>query len=286
VLSELFDGAGPFAVGLGADRLSEGVTRTLHDGDAAQRAAAEASVEASRAASRNRTVAFHALIAEGQLTEDSFLRGRALAERLGYPADALDQLSDRVVERFIGLANPFVFGRPEPGEVVVDVGCGAGLDSTIAALDVGPAGLVVGFDATFLMVKVGNEMQRPTGVSPRFGQSLAERIPVRSGSVDLVTSNGVFNLCDRPVVLAECLRVLKPGGRLQFGDLFYDSMGRNELTAEWWSFRHDRLTTSRWHALLTDCGFVDVQFGPITHPEGPRSLGPLAGRACYAAKPR
>jgi SAM-dependent methyltransferase len=271
---------------LGADRLSEGLTRTLHDGDAGQRAAAEESVAASRAASRGRTIEFHSRIADGQLTEESFLRGRALAERLGYPADAIDRLPDRVVERFIGLANPFVFGRAAPGQVVVDVGCGAGLDSTIAAFDVGSSGLVVGFDATFLMVKVAAEMQRPVEVSPRFGQSLAELLPVRSNSADLVTSNGVFNLCDRPVVLAECLRVLKPGGKLQFGDLVYDTTGQNELVAEWWSFRHDRLTTTRWHDLLIESGFVDVRFGPIAHPEGPKSLAPLFGRAMYAQKPR
>lgn len=286
MLSELFDGAGPYAAGLGSDRLSEGLTRILRDGDPDQQAAARASVDASRNARRAGVVEFHARIAEGQLTENSFLRGRALAERLRYPTDALDQLPDRVVERFIGLANPFVFGRAQPGEIVVDVGCGAGLDATVAALDVGPSGVVLGFDATFLMVKVANEMLRPANVSPRFGQSFAEHLPIRSDSADLVTSNGVFNLCDRPVVLAECLRVLKPGGRLQFGDLTYDTAGRNDLAAEWWSFRHDRLTTTLWYELLTDCGFVDVRFGPVTHPEGPTPMGALVGRAFHAAKPQ
>jgi SAM-dependent methyltransferase len=286
MLAELFDGTGPFAIGLGAERLSEGLTRILVDGDTEQQAAAEESVEASKRERRAGVVAFHARIAEGQLTEQSFLRGRALAERLGYPTDALDQLPDRVVERFIGLANPFVFGRARPGEVVVDVGCGAGLDSTIAALDVGPTGLVLGLDATFLMVKVAHGMQRPVAAAPTFGQSVAEQLPVGSDSVDLVTSNGVFNLCDRPVVLAECLRVLKPGGRLQFGDLTYETTGRNALTAEWWSFRRDRLTEARWHDLLTDCGFVDVRSGPVTHPEGLRPMAPLLGRAYHAAKPR
>jgi ubiquinone/menaquinone biosynthesis C-methylase UbiE len=73
-----------------------------------------------------------------------------------------------------------------------------------------------------------------------------------------VTSNGVFNLCERPVALAECLRILKPGGRLQFGDLMFDSTGRNELTAEWMALLSDRLTASQWHDLLLDCGFVEV----------------------------
>lgn len=286
MLSELFDGTGPFAVGLGARRLSEGLTRVLRHGDAEQRATAQASVEASRSESRYGTIAFHSRIAEGQFTENSFLRGRALAERLQYPADALAQLPDRVVERFIGLANPFVFGRAKPGEVVVDVGCGAGLDSTIAALDVGPSGLVLGFDATFLMVRVASEIQPPVAVPPLYGQSLAEHLPMKSGSADLITSNGVFNLCDRAVVLRECLRVLKPGGRLQFGDLTYDTTASNELTAEWWSFGRDRLTVGRWRDLLSECGFVGVEAGPVTLPEGPQSLAPLVGRAYYAAKPR
>jgi arsenite methyltransferase len=286
VLSELFDGAGPFAVGLGSERLSEGLTRILRDGDPGQRAVAQASVEASRSPERAGVVAFHARIAEGHLTENDFLRGRALAERLEYPADAIDRLPDRVVERFIGLANPFVFGRAKPGEVVVDVGCGAGLDSAIAALDVGPLGLVLGLDATFGMVKVAHEMPRSVIVTPRFGQSVAEQLPVKGNTVDLVTSNGVFNLCDRPLALAECFRVLKPGGRLQFGDLAYDSTGRNELAAEWWSFRHNRLTATRWTDLLAECGFVHIQVGPVTHPEGLTPMAPLLGRAFYAAKPQ
>jgi SAM-dependent methyltransferase len=289
VLSELFDGSGPYAVGLGSGRLSEGLTRVLRHGDAEQQAAARASVDASRNASRRGTIAFHERIAEGQLTESSFLRGRALAERLGYPADAVDHLPDRVVERFIGLANPFVFGRAQPGETVVDVGCGAGLDSTIAAFDVGPSGLVLGLDATFLMVKVATGLERPIAAPPKYGASLAEQLPVRSGSVDLITSNGVFNLCDRRAALTECFRVLKPGGRLQFGDLTFNTEGRNEVTAEWWSFGRNRLTVRRWRDLLSSCGFVDVEAGPATHPQGPeqaQSLAPMTGRAYYAAKPR
>lgn len=286
MLSELFDGAGPFAAGLGSERLSEGLTRILRDGDPGQRSVARASVEANRSANLAGVVAFHARIAEGHLTESGFLRGRALAERLEYPADTIGQLPDRVVERFIGLANPFVFGRAKPGEVVVDVGCGTGLDSTIAALDVGPFGLVLGLDATFGMVKIAHEMPRSVDATPCFGQSVAEQLPIKGNTVDLVISNGVFNLCDRPVALAECFRMLKPGGRLQFGDLVYDSTGRNELAAEWWSFHHDRLTAARWTDLLAECGFVHIQVGPVTHPEGLSPLDPLLGQAFYAAKPQ
>jgi arsenite methyltransferase len=286
LLSELFDGAGRYAVGLGARRLSEGLSLVLEHGDAEQRAAAQASAEAIKAVSRSLTIEFHGHIAEGRFTEESFLRGRALAERLCYPAEVLDRLPDRAVERFIGLANPFVFGRAKPGEFVVDVGCGAGLDSTVAAFDVGPSGLVLGLDATFMMAKVASEIERPLAAQPVYGQSLAEFLPVRSDSADLVTSNGVFNLCDRPVVLRECLRILKPGGRLQFGDLALDAAGFHELAAEWWSFSHNRLTIDRWRDLLTSCGFVDVEIGAITHPGGLRSLAPMVGRSFYAAKPR
>lgn len=286
VLAELFDGAGRYAVGLGAGRLSEGLSLVLEHGDAEQRDAAKESAEAIKGVSRSLTIEFHGRIAEGRFTEESFLRGRALAERLRYPAEVLDRLPDRVVERFIGLANPFVFGRAKPGEFVVDVGCGAGLDSTVAAFDVGPSGFVLGLDATFMMAKVATEIDRPIATPPVYGQSLAEFLPVRSDSADLITSNGVFNLCDRPVVLRECLRVLKPGGRLQFGDLALDATGFNALVAEWWSFSHNRLTVDRWRDLLEGCGFVDVEIGPVTHPEGPQSIAPMVGRAFYAAKPR
>jgi SAM-dependent methyltransferase len=286
MLSELFDGAGPLATGLGRNRLSEALTRVLELGTPGQRQAAAASAVASRSLTESRAgmVDFHSRIARGELTEEAFLRGRPLAERLRYPMDVVDGLPDALVQRFIGLANPFAFGRAESGDVVVDVGCGAGLDAAVAAHDVGSDGVVLGLDATYPMVLVAAGLVTPSVRRQWFAQSFAEQLPVRSASVDLVTSNGVFMMTNRPVALTECHRVLRPGGRLQFGDQVFNSRPGHELVDEWHSLQSKALTRDRWRDLLVDVGFVGVEFGPPDHPER-TYVGPAGGRAVMARKP-
>lgn len=286
MLSQLFDGAGPLATGLGRDRLSEALTRVLDQGTPAQRRAAaeSATLVRSLAEARAGTVEFHDRIAAGDFTEDAFLRGRPLAERLQYPLDVVDALPDRLVQRFIGLANPFVFGRAEAGDVVVDVGCGAGLDAAIAALDVGVEGLVLGVDATAGMIDVAASIALTDAPRPWFGRSFAEQVPVRSGSVDLVTANGVFMMTDRPIALAECHRLLRPGGRLQFGDLVFEGGHGHALVDEWRSLHTKAPTEDRWRDLLASAGFADVVFGPPDHPEQTSYPGPALARAIGAVK--
>jgi SAM-dependent methyltransferase len=150
-----------------------------------------------------------------------FHTGRPLAARLGYETAAVDALPDRAVESFAGVGNPFSLRRLEEGERVVDVGSGAGFDSFIAAGQVGSSGFVVGVDMTPEML----DKSRTTAAAldfdhVEFREGLAEALPVEDGWADAVISNGVINLCaDKRAVLTEILRVLRPGGTLQFADI-------------------------------------------------------------------
>jgi SAM-dependent methyltransferase len=153
--------------------------------------------------------------------EFHFHTGRPLARRLGYPIEVVDRLPDPAVESFAGVADPFSLRALQPGERVVDVGSGAGFDSFVAALHVGPGGAVVGVDMTEEMLakaRANTELLGMANVEFRFG--LAEELPVEDGWAEVVISNGVFNLCpDKGAVLAEAHRVLASGGWLQFADI-------------------------------------------------------------------
>jgi SAM-dependent methyltransferase len=150
-----------------------------------------------------------------------FHTGRGLASRLGYEAAAVAALPDRAVESFAGVGNPFSLRPLAPGEKVIDVGSGAGFDSFIAAGQVGPTGQVVGVDMTAEMLAKARQTAAALGLTQvQFREGLAEALPVENGWADVVISNGVINLCaDKQAVFAEILRVLHPGGWLQFADI-------------------------------------------------------------------
>lgn len=150
-----------------------------------------------------------------------FHTGRPLAERLGYDMEVVGRLPDAAVESFAGVGNPFSLHPLNPGEKVVDAGAGAGFDSFIAASQVGAEGKVVGVDMTDTML----QKSRATAAAMEcdnveFREGLLEELPVEDGWADVVISNGVINLCaDKPRILHEIYRVLRPGGRLQFADI-------------------------------------------------------------------
>jgi arsenite methyltransferase len=150
-----------------------------------------------------------------------FHTGRRLASILGYDEQWLDAIPEGSVASFAGTGCPFRIGTLNPGERVVDVGCGAGIDSLIAARMVGPEGRVVGVDMTPAMIaraRASAEEMRAENVE--FCEGVAEHLPVSDGWADVVISNGVLNLFpDKLSALREIARVTRPGGRLQFGDI-------------------------------------------------------------------
>jgi len=163
----------------------------------------------------------YALVAAEPERDFHFHTGRRLAAIVGYDEQWLDGVPEATIASFAGTGNPFSLGRLMPGEHVVDVGCGAGIDSIIAARMVGPTGNVIGVDMTPAMVEKAHSGAKGANLdNVEFRQGLAESLPVADSWADVVISNGVLNLFpDKLAGLQEMARVLKPDGRLQIGDI-------------------------------------------------------------------
>lgn len=150
-----------------------------------------------------------------------FHTGRPLSAMLGYEDALVDALPSGTVDSFAGTGNPFAMGALAPGETALDIGCGAGFDTLIAARQVGPQGRVIAVDMTPSMLAKTERGARALGLeNVEAREGLAEELPAESGSVDVVISNGVINLCpDKMAVMREVHRVLRPGGRFQIADI-------------------------------------------------------------------
>jgi SAM-dependent methyltransferase len=140
----------------------------------------------------------------------------------GYPLELLIDFPKSVLESFCGVGNPFSLGPLEEGAAVLDIGCGAGVDTLVAARLVGPKGRVVGVDVTAEMVQRGQAhlALMPSVGNVSFQTADAESLPFPDNDFDVIISNGVFNLTlNKEKALKEALRVLKPGGRLLLADM-------------------------------------------------------------------
>ena len=163
-----------------------------------------------------------------------FHTGRPLAKRLGYADELLEGIPEESIASLAGTGNPFALGPLHPGERVADLGCGAGMDTLIAARMVGPEGRVVAVDMTPEMLRMAEAGAAAMGLgNVEVRQGYIEDLPLPDGWADVLISNGVINLApDKRRVFEEMARVLRPGGRLQIGDIIVqravsDSAKRN-----------------------------------------------------------
>jgi arsenite methyltransferase len=150
-----------------------------------------------------------------------FHTGRFLARRLGYPESWIQQVPDSVIESFAGVGNFYSWGPIPEGARAVDLGCGAGFDSLLAATMAGPDGKVVGIDMTESMVAKAQKNAETLSLgNAEFREGYLEELPVEDNWATHVISNGVINLVpEKDRALAEAFRVLEPGGTLQFSDI-------------------------------------------------------------------
>ncbi len=153
-----------------------------------------------------------------------FHTGRTLADRLGYDPTLYADLPEGNLASFAGTGNPFAASPIQPGETVVDIGSGAGLDALIAARLVGAAGRVVGVDMTREMLTKARDGAAQMGwTNVEFREGYVEDLPFADNFADVIISNGVLNLTlDKVETLRDWFRILKPGGRLQVGDILVD----------------------------------------------------------------
>jgi len=180
-----------------------------------------------------------------------------------YAAEQRGELPDAAVLASLGCGNPTAVADLHEGEAVLDLGSGGGIDVILSAKRVGPAGTAYGLDMTDEMLALARQNARDAGVrNVHFLKGLIEQIPLPADSVDVVISNCVINLStDKPAVLAEIGRVLRPGGRLGVSDIVAEDSLSPEERAERGSYVGciaGALSTSEYEAGLEAAGFEDI----------------------------
>lgn len=160
-------------------------------------------------------------VAKSLQAKFEFPVGRKFAESVGYSPELLNELPASLWESFTGAGNPHPFIEVQPGEVVLDLGCGAGLDVYLYAKATGEKGRVYGIDISRDMIIKAEKNMSMMGIqNTKFFWAAVDKIPLPDESIDLVTANGIYNLSlNKEAVMNENFRVLKSGGRTIFAEI-------------------------------------------------------------------
>jgi len=226
------------------------------------------SLKAHYGAAARKAASGQAVIEDGCATSECCgPTARDTTDTLGaglYDASDVAALPARAVAGSIGCANPVALAHLEPGEDVLDLGSGGGIDVLLSARRVGPTGRAYGVDMTAEMLELARANQAEAGVTnAEFLEGRIEAVPLPDDSVDVVVSNCVINLsADKPAVFAEAHRVLRPGGRIAVADIAADEETTPDLRADeaaWAACIAGALTRDRYRSQLLDAGFTDIE---------------------------
>lgn len=221
---------------------------------------------------RDKVKAMYKAVAEEPHGTFHFEMGRDLARRLGYPAGDLDGLPPEAVESFAGVGYHLGLAAIAPGERVVDLGSGSGMDLFLAARQAGAGGAVIGIDMTDEQIAKSRRLAARDGYTTvRLEQGYIENTPVADGWADVIISNGVINLCDdKAAVFREIARILKPGGRTAISDIVTERQLTEAIVCDvnlWASCIGGAMQQQDYRRAIEDAGLQlrDVRENPRYH---------------------
>jgi ubiquinone/menaquinone biosynthesis C-methylase UbiE len=194
----------------------------------------------------------------------NFPVGKIFALKVGYPKEVLDNLPPSLIESFTGANNPQGFAELKKGEVVLDLGCGAGLDLYFYAKAVGEKGKVYGLDISEDMVSKAKQNMELVGINnANISVGESDNLPFNDNFFDVVASNGIYNLSpDKEAVMREVYRVLKPGGRTVFCEIVLKeplSEDERKSHSDWFRCIGGSLPEEEFLALMGKVGFKNIE---------------------------
>ncbi len=181
-----------------------------------------------------------------------------------YNLALLEGLPDTAVNLSLGCGDPVTIAGLQPGETVLDLGSGGGIDCFLSRRQVGETGHVIGVDMTPSMLEKANANKAKLGyTNVEFREGQIEALPVESNTIDVIMSNCVINLSpDKPSVFREAFRVLKPGGRISVSDIVTEGEFSEALradTAQWAECVTGAIDTALYTGMIREAGFIDIQ---------------------------
>lgn len=200
-----------------------------------------------------------------------FELGRSLAEQLGYPAETFDRIPEGATESFAGVGYFFDLAELHPGDAVIDLGSGSGMDAFFAAIQVGAGGSVVGVDFTAEQLGKARALAAREGFDQiEFREGRIEALPAEDEGFDCVISNGVINLSpQKERVFAEASRVLRPGGRLAIADIVSEQQLKESIVCDadlWASCIGGAAQEDAYRTAIESSGFLidEIRLNPYS----------------------